>query len=203
MQWFVMGGVMMWPLLLVSILSVAIIIERLLFYNACAFPARNLDELLAAALRSGDLGPVLGQMEKVKLLRPFCAAARDPLLDREAALRLSGGRIIDKAGSGLGLLGILGRTAPLLGLLGTIIGIMLTFSRISSTSGAVDMPLLAGGIWQALITTVTGLVIAVPAVFARYFFLRRRQSMARGLENVGNTVLALEKAACGKETTHA
>ena len=203
MQWFVLGGVMMWPLLLVSILSAVIIIERLFFYSACAFPVRNLDELLADSLRSGDSRPVLEQMEKVKLLHPFCAAARETVLDRETALRLASGRIIDKAGAGLGVLGMLGRIAPLLGLLGTIIGIMLTFSRIASTHGAVDMPLLAGGIWQALITTAAGLIIAVPAVFARHFFLRRRQNISRGLEDVGNTVLALEKTACGGENHHA
>lgn len=74
----------------------------------------------------------------------------------------------------LPLLATLGRISPLLGLLGTIIGMIQTFAVIAQSRSGIDMELLAEGIWQALITTATGLIIAIPAVFATGFSFRSR-----------------------------
>ena len=60
--------------------------------------------------------------------------------------------------------------APLLGLLGTVIGMVTAFSRLEGAGSRVDPSLLAGGIWEALLTTVGGLVVAIPAVVAYYIF---------------------------------
>ena len=69
-------------------------------------------------------------------------------------------------------LGLSARVSPLLGLLGTVFGMIQTFSRLATTAGVVDMTPLADGIWQALLTTAAGLIIAVPAVVAHQGFLR-------------------------------
>lgn len=193
MQWFVLGGIMMWPLLFISIMAVAIIIERLLFYHGCAFPPKSLESTLAEALQTKNLELIPQRMGDARLLDNFKAALSvHATADREAMLKLAGSAILVKAGANIGVLGMLSRLAPLVGLLGTIFGMIITFSRISSTHGAVDMPLLAGGIWQALITTAAGLVIAIPCVFARYFFLRRNQRIASGLQDIGNIALAMD-----------
>ncbi len=193
MQWFVLGGIMMWPLLFISIIAVAIIIERLLFYHGCTFPEKNLESTLAEALQTRSLELIQQSMGGSRLLENFKAALSvNATTDREVMLKLAGSAILLKTGANIGVLGMLSRLAPLVGLLGTIFGMIITFSRISSTHGAVDMPLLAGGIWQALITTAAGLVIAIPCVFARYFFLRRNQRIAKGLQDIGNIALAID-----------
>lgn len=199
MQWFVLGGPLMWPLLLISVLGAAIVVERLLFYRELAFPPARLEGMLLEALKSGSLQEAISQMESGPL-REFRGLLDEPgLAEREAALRLAGEALTARAGFGLGALGLLGRIAPLIGLLGTILGMMQTFARIASTQGAVDMPLLAGGIWQALITTAAGLIIAVPAIFARHFFLRRQAAVAVALAALGNAALILERNGRGRD----
>ncbi|MDY0276081.1 MAG: MotA/TolQ/ExbB proton channel family protein [Desulfomicrobium sp.] len=195
MNWFVLGGIMMWPLLLLSIMGMAIIVERIIFYRSICFPPKGMEKTLAQVLQHADLELILCCLQ-ASIFCDFCSCIKNNtcLKSNEAALQLNGRAILAKAEAGLSLLGMISRLAPLIGLLGTILGMIQTFSRIASTHGAVDMPLLAGGIWQALITTASGLIIAVPIVFARHFFMRRKAKIAAALESIGNTVLVLRAA---------
>ncbi|MDJ0932874.1 MAG: MotA/TolQ/ExbB proton channel family protein [Breoghania sp.] len=84
------------------------------------------------------------------------------------------------------------RVAPLLGLLGTVIGMIQTFSRLSAANGAIDMTMLADGIWQALLTTAAGLLIAIPAVIAQSGFLRREKHVNFVLSRLANRVLMVD-----------
>ena len=76
-----------------------------------------------------------------------------------------------------------------MGLLGTILGMINTFSRIAESASGVDMTMLAGGIWQALLTTAAGLCIAIPALFFLSFFQNRVRRVADALNKAGNAVL--------------
>ncbi|MBU0580956.1 MAG: MotA/TolQ/ExbB proton channel family protein, partial [Candidatus Margulisbacteria bacterium] len=67
-------------------------------------------------------------------------------------------------------LGAIGHLAPLLGLLGTITGLIRVFHKLESLSGQVEIGLLSGGIWEAMLTTAAGLIIAIPALLAFRFF---------------------------------
>ena len=84
---------------------------------------------------------------------------------------------------GLRTLGVLGNTAPLLGLLGTITGMIKAFMVIEQAGGKVDAQALAGGIWEAMITTGVGLAVAIPLLILLHFLEgaveRRAQSMER------------------------
>jgi biopolymer transport protein ExbB len=80
------------------------------------------------------------------------------ILDREAAV------IRGEMERGLGVLSFIGTVAPLLGLLGTITGLMNAFGQIEEQGSSVDIAFLSGGIWEAMITTATGLVTAICAV---------------------------------------
>lgn len=85
---------------------------------------------------------------------------------------------------GLWLLGFLAESAPLLGLLGTVLGMIRAFQEIQGAQGAVDAQLLAGGIWEALLTTAFGLVVAIPALGVYHFLTSRislMESMAEDL----------------------
>ena len=89
----------------------------------------------------------------------------------------------------LSTLSILARLAPLMGLLGTVLGMIETFSEIADAQAGVNMNQLAGGIWQALITTAAGLFIAIPALFFLHYFQTRADAAASALSEAANAVL--------------
>lgn len=172
-----LGGWMMWPLLAVSVAALAIVVERALVFMGCPFPDSRFPGLVLEAMRTGDVRPLAARLEAVPSLRDFAALLGSPLPNREAALRLAGETVLERLEARLSLLSVLARLAPLMGLLGTILGMITTFSRIAEARSGVDMSLLAGGIWQALLTTAAGLCIAIPALF---FVLLSRQGAPRG-----------------------
>ena len=184
-----LGGWMMWPLTLVSITVVAIIVERLLLFSSFRFPARNVTALLEDAVR-GNSAPLIAEIDKVAQLRRFAALLTAPGTCREAALRIEGEAVIQRLEARLPRLSILASLAPLMGLLGTVLGMIQTFSEISNAQAGVNMNQLAGGIWQALITTAAGLIIAIPALFFLHQFRTRIDTVASALSEAANAVLA-------------
>lgn len=183
-----MGGFMMWPLALVSIAVLAIIIERLLFYSSLKFPDKNLGKYLEQAL-NGNYTVLLNHIDSQPLLRNLASRMRSSSPVQEAALNLEGENILMKMERFLPTLAILGRLAPLMGLLGTVLGMIATFSEISSNTAGVNMNQLAGGIWQALITTAAGLAIAIPALFFLHEFQARVDKTAHAITEVCNAAL--------------
>lgn len=191
MNLLLMGGWMMWPLTLVSVTVTAIIIERLLLFSSFRFPSRRMTELLEKVVQ-GDSTPLFAELDKVEALRRFSSllAAEGP--GRKAALRIEGDAVVRKLEARLALLSILARLAPLMGLLGTVLGMIETFSEIADAQAGVNMNQLAGGIWQALITTATGLFIAIPALFFLHYFQTRADEAASALSETANAVLAAD-----------
>ena len=88
------------------------------------------------------------------------------------------------------LLEIIGMVAPLLGLLGTVLGMIAAFRELSMAGGAADASLLAGGIWQALLTTAAGLIVAIPATVAAGLFTTRVDAAAQHMEEVAGRLLS-------------
>ena len=190
MNIFMLGGWMMWPLALVSVMVTAIIIERILLFSSCPFPARDFTERLEKAVE-GDTAPLLEAMGSIALLKRFSGLMASSHPQREASLRIEGEAVVRKLEKHLSMLSILARLAPLMGLLGTVLGMISTFSEIANAQAGVNMNQLAGGIWQALITTAAGLVIAIPALFFLHHFQSRVNSVASALSEAANAMLSL------------
>lgn len=188
MNIFLMGGWMMWPLALVSVMATTIVIERILLFSSCPFPTKGFPECLERAVE-GDTAPLLEELGKVVLLRRFITLMASAHPHREAALRIEGEAVVKKLEAHLSLLSILARLAPLMGLLGTVLGMISTFSEIANAQAGINMNQLAGGIWQALITTAAGLCIAIPALFFLHQFQNRVDTMAAALSETANIVL--------------
>lgn len=176
-QFFADGGWAMWPLLLLMIFGVAVVIER--FYNLrrAAIDAEQFFKSLEEAMRSG--GP-----DKAAEL---CAQTRGPVASviHAGLLRLHRGldhveKAISNAGAvemaflerGMIWLATVANLAPLLGFLGTVSGMINAFQAIK-VAGDVEPTAVAGGIAEALITTVAGLVIAIPIQFFHNLFASR------------------------------
>ncbi|WP_207261460.1 MotA/TolQ/ExbB proton channel family protein [Desulfovibrio sp. Huiquan2017] len=178
------GGVMMWPLLVLSVAALAVILERFVVFTTSRFPSPStLDGLLetfrtqgrdAAALKGAETAPAFGAF--------FQACFSESGNGREAAIQSAGDDILFRFNARLDFLSTAAATAPLMGLLGTVLGMINAFSRLSS-SGDVDITVLAGGIWQALLTTAAGLCIAIPAVLAHRWFCREYDKIAHAMQH--------------------
>ncbi|MCP3867128.1 MAG: MotA/TolQ/ExbB proton channel family protein [Gammaproteobacteria bacterium] len=177
------GGPVIWVLAGYSSIGLAIVLERyFLFLRFRRLPgnfARQLNHLLdqpdAEERVSGLRGP------EAHVIQAMVEADRQGVTDLQSV----GARVCaeeqQRMEFGLPTLGILGNTAPLLGLLGTITGMIKAFMVIEEAGGKVDAQALAGGIWEAMITTGVGLAVAIPLVILLHFLEgaveRRGQSM--------------------------
>lgn len=185
-----MGGMMMWPLAFVSVAVAAIIIERILFYSSLKFPDKRLNPLIAQTIR-GDMTGLLNYLDTQPALRQLAHQMRSASPNKAIALTIEGENLIMRMEKYLPTLSILGKLAPLMGLLGTVLGMISTFSEIASNTAGVNMNQLAGGIWQALITTAAGLAIAIPALFFLHEFQARVDKTSQAISEVCNAALAL------------
>ena len=187
------GGVVMWPLLLLSVAALAIILERIMAYLAMRLGDDALRKRLLETVQKGSAQGALEMVrEDAPALEPLVSAVYSPgrEQDREREAAVAVEDILCRMDARLGFLSVTARIAPLLGLLGTVIGMIQTFAHMSSMQGAVDMTTLADGIWQALLTTATGLSLAVPVVLAHQWFLRRQAATASSLQRLANLMMA-------------
>ena len=171
------GGWLMLPIILCSILATSIIVERLWSLGPHRVSPKNLlpqvwvwlknDQLDATKLRKLHLSSPLGHILAAGLsCRRNGKEAMTESIERAAA------QVIHEMESYLGVLGIIATICPLLGLLGTITGMIQVFGQVLAGTSAAASP-LAEGISSALLTTAAGLTVAIPAyVFHRYFTLK-------------------------------
>ncbi|MBG0788941.1 MAG: MotA/TolQ/ExbB proton channel family protein [Desulfovibrionaceae bacterium] len=182
------GGFMMWPILAFSILSLGVIGERFIAYTTRRFPSPDKLAPAFAAYRNNDPRSAIRLIEDVApFYVPLFAAlfsSRPPAL-KEKDVRLAGEALLFALNRRLELLATTASAAPLMGLLGTVVGMISTFSTLSS-SGNVDITLLAGGIWQALLTTAAGLAVAIPALLAHRWFCNQYDKAAHAMQHAAN-----------------
>jgi len=186
----VKGGLIIVPIVLCGVLTLGIIIERLISLRNAEFDSEKFIK---------DVGSLLGR-RKIKEAMDLCDSIDKPVprIIKAGLLKSDRSReeikeSIDDAAvheiplleKYLGVLATIATVAPLLGLLGTVTGLIKAFMVIESTGGLVNPGDLARGIWEALITTVAGLIVAIPAYIAYNYLVTR----------VNNLVLQMEKSA--------
>ena len=169
------GGSMM-PLALCSVISIAVIIERSVQLRKKNVIDPELVEKASKLIGKDDLEAArkIGQESPTlfgKILDKGIEAHQIEGSKLEDALVECSARILPKLEKFLNVLALIGSIAPLLGLFGTVYGMILSFDEIAKES--VDKELMAKGISVALITTGTGLLIAIPAIIANNYFRSR------------------------------
>jgi biopolymer transport protein ExbB len=197
---FLRGGPLMYPLLLLSIVSLAIIIERgvVLARSGAGKTGRLLD-----AIESRDLDRVSVLANKEN--NPVALLVREILENRELPkdeiehkVSLSGSRTIKGLSRYLHLLELIGKISPMIGLSGTILGLAQTFQKVAAVKGAADPAVLADGIWAAMITTVTGLFVGIPAIIFFHLYNNRVKSISFRMKNEAEElIVALEEGTDG------
>jgi len=199
---FARGGLVMWPLLACSLLTVTITLERVLFWWREGRRTRR------GAGRTGEIFDLTEAgcfAEALTLERESLGAADRMLLEglanREHGLRegmeAAAGEEVERMRRGLGVLDTIITLAPLLGILGTVVGIILAFDFLGSR-GIADPRAVTSGIAQALITTAAGLTVALVTLVPYNVLVHRVEKTARALGRTGTRF----EAACRKGEDH-
>lgn len=217
---FKMGGPLMWPLLIAGLIGAGIAMERAIYFLTTAYSLAAFEQ---AAERGGDWDPGSGDSEAVADRWPAAAVRREaspwqrivseyqasrpmPAVTQAARMERLGAQLIEEMRRRIGVLSMIATAAPLVGLLGTIGGMMLAFQQIAASGGQADIGELADGLWVAMITTFAGLAVAIPAQLAHGYFsalVRQRivgiNGLLQLLDSAGQTspASAAEKISSG------
>jgi len=178
------GGIFMWPLLAVAVWALYLIIERTIYYFVVLLPLRRHLALIK------DCETLPDEPGRSRLLRSMLRATSEKRMAQDLALQMAE-KDLEDAEYGLPSLSVIAQSAPLLGLLGTVSGLIAAFIRIEALMGAVSPAELAGGIWEALITTVAGLSVAIPTYIAYNYFVNRVNNIVTEMEKSASRLLQL------------
>jgi len=178
------GGVVMWPLAVLSLVMWWLIIERLVYIGRLYRHPMSFSEAAACIRRGGISAGGCRTGAIIRLTAAFLAVrSGDPELDcRILAENVQ--HLNQTLTSRLALIGVLGAIAPLLGLLGTVTGMITTFD-VMAVYGTGNAKAMAGGISEALITTQTGLLVAIPGLYMKSFLERRSRNLAGKITAAG------------------
>ena len=169
------GGPLMWPILLCSIVSFTIVLERFYYLYRERTKIPNIFSRVKSLLKEERVDEALKLCESTSgpiahILAIGIHLRRRSLEEKEKIIARAGSRIVRQLDKNLRGLAIIGNITPLLGLLGTVTGMIKAFIKIQELGGRVDASVLAGGIWEALLTTAAGLSVAIPALVAYHYF---------------------------------
>ena len=179
------GGPVMIILLGFSIFAFAIIFVKLIQFLSVALSSTNKIEKILSKLNATNSKKLLTEIQKIKnpiarILEVVILTKNDRRFDkesREAEISRSISIEIRNLENYLGGLEVVASISPLLGLFGTVLGMIKAFLNLEKAGSQIDPALLAGGIWEALLTTAFGLAIAIPALAAvSYTHLRAHET---------------------------
>ncbi len=185
------GGIIVWILAGYSFIALTILFERLIRFTFMGRPGRNTEQQLLEALRQCQPDNVINAMRgpEGRVLQGMLQASQEGINDlNRVAIRL-GSLELNKMEKGFRTLSFLGNTAPLLGLLGTIIGMIKAFMVIEQAGGQVDAQALAGGIWEAMLTTGVGLAVAIPVLLLLHLLESAADKRAHSMRNYASIML--------------
>lgn len=190
------GGPVMWLLLVLALIALVIIIAKWLQF---AYLGINRVDFVKSALvqwRKGNLMPaikMLGDHQK-RPAAQVVEAAMSGLMSQQPAgtVKEEVTRVaklqIAQLRSWLKPLELIAKISPLIGLLGTVLGVMVAFRQLEQAGDQVNLSLLSGGIWQALLTTALGLIIAIPVFLAHQWLERRIERSANMMQDSATQV---------------
>ena len=172
MEYFRLGGIAMWPLLLYSVATIAIVLERTIHFIQNNMRMDDLEDEVRKRIRNNDI-PGAKQYLETKTKKRVGARILIAMINQshlsehrmEKAVEVEASTCINSLENGFNFLTALGSISPLTGFLGTVTGMIGAFRSIAEAS-EVNAQIVANGIYEALITTVFGLVIAIIAMVA-------------------------------------
>ena len=172
------GGILVVPILLCSVVALAIFLERLIYFSRVRIRGFGLVKEVAGYVRDDEPARAidLARGNKSPMARILASVLEVIDNDRETFETVvvhSTGEEVRELSRYLQVLATIGSIAPLLGLLGTVIGMIKAFMVIQQMGGKVNAAVLAGGIWEAMLTTALGLAVALPTMVAHSYLVSR------------------------------
>ena len=192
------GGPIMYPIGLCSFILLIFVFERLISLRKGRIIPRPFVKRFLEQLRDGNLDRekaiALCEENRSPVAVVFAAAVKKwgrTSVEVEQAILDAGERVTNQLRKYLRLFSGISQIAPLLGLLGTVLGMIEAFNAISTANAMGQRELLAGGIAQALLTTAAGMFVAIPALLAYLFFVSRIDMLITEIDHLGQQIVEL------------
>ncbi|MDR1860522.1 MAG: MotA/TolQ/ExbB proton channel family protein [Bacteroidales bacterium] len=172
------GGWLMWPILLLSIVAIFIFIDRYLLIRKAAQVDHSLMSQIKALIMEGklDAALVLARAQdtpSARMIEKGISRIGRPIADVNTAIDMVGNLEISKLEKGLPILASVAGGAPMLGFLGTVTGMVRAFYDMAGAGNNINITLLSAGIYEAMVTTVAGLIVGIIAYFAYNILVAR------------------------------
>ena len=182
------GGIIMIPLLILSLVSIYIFIERWLALRKAATEDATFMKKIKDYIHDGEIESATLLCRKTdtpyaRLIQKGISRIGRPMNDVPVAIENVGNIEIANLGKGFTWLATTAAGAPMIGFLGTVTGMVKAFFALSTAGNNANITVLAGGIYEALVTTVAGLVVGIIALFAYNYLTARVNHVMNQLEN--------------------
>ena len=196
-QLIISGGPIMVPIVICSILALSIIIERLVYFASITTDVQLLKKTVQDLVKENRIKDAIARCDNTK--SPISAILKAGLLkfgasrdEIKEAMEDASLYEIPKLEKRLSVLATIAHITPLLGLLGTVTGMTSSFHTIQVKAASLNPPTpgdLAGGIWEALLTTVAGLTVAIPTFVAYNYLVSRVNSFVFDMERAATEMV--------------
>ena len=191
---FARGGPVMWLLVLLGLVAAVIFIERALFLHRAQIRSTEFLNGIKNLLQKDRLMEALTLCEEspgpvAKLVKSGLRHAGDDELAMRFAVQEAALAELPVLERRISALAAIGQIAPLFGLLGTLLGMIKTFWLFNQGGNYATPAVLAGGRWEALLTSAAGLVVAIPAHLGRHFLAGRVRALVQDMEWAGNELM--------------
>lgn len=197
LQWMSDGGPVLYVLAAVSVITLAIILVKLFQFSRIGkrqFVEAALQDARAAKPDAALAELTARQNPVARVMATALRGTLDPALSEETVkeeVERVASLELDNLRSGLRSLALIATLSPLIGLLGTVLGMINAFQALESAGSRVDPAILSGGIWVALLTTAAGLIVAIPAAAAHSWFDGVIYRCRRAMEDAATQVFTL------------
>lgn len=185
------GGFIMIPLAILAIISLYVFIERAVVIRKASKEDASFMQRIRGYIHDGEIETAQNLCDRTdtpyaRLISKGISRIGRPMNDVLVAIENTGNLEVAALGKGLPWLATTAAGAPMLGFLGTVIGMVQAFYNLASAGSSANIDVLAGGIYEALVTTVAGLIVGVIALFAYNYLVARINGVMTRME--GNTM---------------
>ena len=184
---FMAGGWLMWPLLALLGVAIFIFVERVLAIRKASSVDENFMHRVRDYIYEGKIQTAIKMCRSTntpiaRMIEKGIGRIGRPMTDVQNAIENQANLEVSKLENNLPILATISGGAPMIGFLGTVLGMVRAFMNLSTAGGTVDMALLSGGMYTAMITTVAGLIVGIPAYFGYNYLVARIEKLVFRME---------------------
>ena len=192
---FMAGGWLMWPLLALLGVAIFIFVERFLAIRKASSVDENFMHRVRDYIYEGKIQTAIKMCRSTntpiaRMIEKGIGRIGRPMTDVQNAIENQANLEVSKLENNLPILATISGGAPMIGFLGTVLGMVRAFMNLSTAGGTVDMALLSGGMYVAMVTTVGGLIVGIPAYFGYNYLVARIEKLVFRME--ANTIAFMD-----------